>query len=390
MTTDLLARAEAFDEADPLAGWRREFDVVDPELSYLDGNSLGMPPRRTRTRIDELLSIGWAGGLIRGWDSWLDMPMRVGDQLAPLIGAGPGEVVVHDSVTVALYQLVRAALHLQPGREVIAVDPGDFPTDRYVVAGIAAAEGFDVRAGFDDLGDVAVVVRSMVDYRTAEIVDIVAETARATEAGAIVIWDLSHAAGLLPVGLRDAGAQLAVGCTYKFLNGGPGSPAFTYVAHELTERVHNPIQGWFSQLDQFGMGADYTPRPDIGRLLLGTPSVIALTGAQCGIEVTAEAGIDAIRAKSIELGRFAIECCDTLGLRTSTPRDDARRGGHICVHEPNAKQLTQRLMEERGVLADFRQPDVIRLGCSPLTTRFADVARATLAIAELRDRSASP
>jgi kynureninase len=205
-----------------------------------------------------------------------------------------------------------------------------------------------------------------------------------------VIWDLSHAAGLLPVGLRGAGAQLAVGCTYKFLNGGPGSPAFTYVAHELTEQVHNPIQGWFSQLDQFGMGADYTPRPDIGRMLLGTPSIIALTGAQCGIEVTAEAGIEAIRAKSIELGRFAIECCDTLDLRTSTPRDDARRGGHICVHEPNAKQLTQRLVEDRRVLADFRQPDVIRLGCSPLTTRFADVARATLAIAELRDRSASP
>ncbi len=223
---------------------------------------------------------------------------------------------------------------------MIAIDPGDFPTDRYVVEGIAAADGLDGAAGFDELDDVAVVVRSMIDYRTAEIVDIAAETARATEAGALVIWDLSHAAGVHPVGLRAAGAQLAVGCTYKFLNGGPGSPAFSYVARELIDQIDNPIQGWFSQHDQFAMDNAYTPAPDIGRLLLGTPSILALTGAQCGIEVTAEAGIDAIRAKSIELGRFGLECCDALGLRTSTPRDDARRGGHICVHEPDARALT--------------------------------------------------
>ena len=383
--TDLLERAAALDAADPLAVWRDQFEIGDRQLSYLDGNSLGMPPRRTRQRVDELLAQGWATDLIRGWDAWLDMPLRVGDQLAPLIGAEPGEVVVHDSVTVNLYQLVRAALRMQPGRDVIAVDPGDFPTDRYVVAGIAAADGVEVRAGFDDLDDVAVAVRSMVDYRTAEIVDIVTETARATAAGAVVIWDLSHAAGLLPVGLKAAGAQLAVGCTYKFLNGGPGSPAFSYVSSDLIEMVQNPIQGWFSQLDQFAMGDHYEPRPGIGRLLLGTPSIVALQGAQCGIEVTAEAGIEPIRAKSIELGRFGIECCDALALRTSTPRHDHRRGGHICVHEPGAELLTKRLLHERKVLADFRQPDVVRLGCSPLTTRFADVARAAMAIADLRD-----
>jgi kynureninase len=326
----------------------------------------------------------WAEGLIRSWDHWLDMPLRVGDLLAPLIGAGDGEVAVHDSVTVNLYQLVRAALRLRPERSVIAIDPGDFPTDRYVVDGIAAADGLTVRAGFDRLDDVAVVVRSMVDYRSAEIVDIAAETARATAAGALVVWDLSHAAGLHPVGLRAAGAQLAVGCTYKFLNGGPGSPAFSYIARELVDQIANPIQGWFSQTDQFVMGPDYVARPDIGRILLGTPSILALTGAQCGIEVTAEAGIDAIRKKSIALGAFGLECCDALGLRTSTPRDDARRGGHLCVHEPDARHLTQRLVVERGVLADFREPDVVRLGCSPLTTRFSDVLRATEAIAALR------
>jgi kynureninase len=187
------------------------------------------------------------------------------------------------------------------------------------------------------------------------------------------------------VGLHSAGAQLAVGCTYKFLIGGPGSPAFAYVAADLVDRIVNPIRGWFSQHDQFAMDNAYQPRSDIGRLLLGTPSILALTGAQCGIEVTAEAGIDAIRTKSIELGRFGLECCDALGLRTSAPRDDERRGGHLCVHEPEARTLTRRLVDECDVLADFREPDVIRLGCSPLTTRFADVARATVAISSLRE-----
>ena len=380
----LTTRAEQLDAADPLASWRDEFDVPDRELAYLDGNSLGMPPRRTLDRVTAMMRDGWAGELIRGWEHWLELPQRVGDMLAPLIGAGPGEVVVHDSVTVNVYQLVRAALTMNPGRRAIAIDPGDFPTDRYVVEGIAAADGREVRHGFDQLDDVAVVLRSMIDYRTAEIVDIAAETARITAGGALVIWDLSHAAGVHPVGLRAAGAQLAVGCTYKFLNGGPGSPAFAYVARELTDRIDNPIRGWFSQHDQFAMDNSYTPRDDIGRLLLGTPSIIALTAAQCGIEVTAEAGIEAVRTKSIALGRFGLECCDALGLRTSAPRDDARRGGHICVHEPGARELTRRLFEECKVLADYRDPDVIRLGCSPLTTQFADVARATIAIAQLR------
>ncbi len=384
MHHELIERAEALDAADALRDWRDQFHVADPDLAYLDGNSLGMPPLRTLERVSALITGAWGSDLISSWQHWLDLPQRVGDQLAPLIGAGPGEVVVHDSVTVNLYQLVRAALRLRPDRSVIAIDPGDFPTDRYVVDGIADADGLTVRAGFEQLDDVAVVVRSMIDYRSAEIVDIVAETARATEAGALVIWDLSHAAGLHPVGLNDAGAQLAVGCTYKFLNGGPGAPAFAYVASDLIEQIDNPIRGWFSQTDQFAMGAEYAPRPDIGRLLLGTPSVLALTAAQCGIEVTAEAGINAVRAKSIELGRFGLECCDVLGLHTSAPRDDVRRGGHVCIHEPEAQRIVAQIHAEHGVLADFRNPDVVRLGCSPLTTRFTDVARATLAVAALR------
>ena len=381
---ELGARATQLDAADPLAHWRGQFHVPDAEIAYLDGNSLGMPPRRTLDRVQHVLAEEWGRDLILSWERrWLDLPLQVGDLLAPLIGAQPGEVAVHDSTTVNIYQLVRAALRLRPDRKVVAIDPADFPTDRYVVESIAAADGLEVRAGFDDLSDVAVALRSMVDYRTAEITDIGAETARATAAGALVVWDLSHAAGVHPVGLRRAGAQLAVGCTYKFLNGGPGAPAFTYVAAELIDDVDEPFHGWFANTDQFAMGPTFVPRRGIGRVLVGTPTVVGLTAARCGIEVTAEAGIDAIRAQSIELGRFGIECCDALGLVTSAPRDDARRGGHLCVHHPDAAALTRRLADGHGVIADFREPDVIRLGCSPLTTRYTDVARATIAVAAM-------
>lgn len=385
MTTadELTVLAAEHDRHDRLATWRDEFHIADPGLAYLDGNSLGMPPKRTFDRVDRLMREDWAGGLIRSWEHWLDMPQQVGDQLAPLIGARPGEVVVHDSTTVNLYQIIRTAIRLRPDRSVIAIDPGDFPTDRYVVDSIAAADGMTVRAGFEQLDDVAVAVRSMIDYRSAEVTDIAAETGRADEAGALTVWDLSHAAGLHPVGLAAAGAQLAVGCTYKFLNGGPGAPAFTYVASDLIGQVDEPFHGWFAQTDQFAMGPSFAPRGDIGRMRVGTPGMLGLIGAQCGIEVTAEAGIQAIRAKSIELGRFALLCCDVLGLATGTPRDDQRRGGHLCINHPDARLLTARLDAEHQVLADFREPDVIRLGCSPLTTRFSDIARATLAIAEL-------
>lgn len=383
LANELLGAAGDLDRSDPLASWRSEFQIADPELVYLDGNSLGMPPKRTLERVDAVMRGNWAEGLISSWAHWLDLPQRVGDQLAPVLGARDGEVVVHDSTTINLYQLVRTALRLRPDRSVIAVDPGDFPTDRYVVDSIARADGLTVRPGFDELDDVAVVVRSMIDYRSAEITDIAAETARAREAGAMVVWDLSHAAGLHPIGLRDAGAELAVGCTYKFLNGGPGAPAFTYVAGELIERIDEPFHGWFAQTNQFEMGDEFDPRPDIGRILAGTPGILGLVAAQAGIEVSAEAGIDGIRAKSIELGRFALVCADRLGLASSTPRDDDRRGGHVCINHPTAERITKHLAEHDKVLVDFREPDVIRLGLSPLTTRFSDVAVAALAIARL-------
>lgn len=383
MTDDLQRRADELDRDDPLGGWRDQFHIPNPTLAYLDGNSLGMPPRRTLERVDAVMRGDWATDLIRSWEHWVDLPQRVGDRLAPLIGAGAGEVVVHDSTTVNLYQIIRAALRLRPDRSVLCVDPGDFPTDRYVVDAIATSDGLTVRPGFDRLEDVAVVVRSMIDYRSAEIVDLAAETGRARAAGALVVWDLSHAAGLHPVGLGAAGAQLAVGCTYKFLNGGPGAPAFTYVARELIAQIDEPFHGWFARAEQFGMGAGFEPRTDIGRMLAGTPGILGLVAAEAGIEVTAEAGIESIRAKSIELGRFALECCDRLGLVSATPRDDDRRGGHVCVNHPDARSITATLAADHDVLADFREPDVIRLGLSPLTTRFGDVAAAAAAIASL-------
>ena len=374
--------AETLDASDPLRSFRDEFLLTDPEIVYLDGNSLGMPPRAAAARLAELVTGEWGTGLIGSWATWVDMPQRVGDRLAPLIGARPGEVVVHDSTTVNLYQLVHAALALRPERAVIAVGAGEFPTDRYVVDGVAAATGRAVRHGFDELGDVAVAVRSVVDYRSAEVVDVVAETARARDAGALMLWDLSHAAGVLSIDLHAAGAELAVGCTYKFLNGGPGAPAWSYVATALQPALAQPIWGWFGQVEQFAMGPTFTPRPDIGRLLLGTPSILALAAAEEGIALSARAGIDAIAVKAGALTQFGIESCDALGLATSTPRDPLRRGGHLSVLHPDARAIVAALAA-RKVIADFRQPDVVRIGCSPLSTRFTDVWDGLSAIAEL-------
>lgn len=372
--------ALALDAADPLAHFRDRFHIPNPGVVYLDGNSLGMPPKRTIERLREVYEDDWATGLIRSWDHWVDYPQRVGDVLAPLIGAAPGEVVVHDTTTMNVYQLVHAAIALRPDRRAIAISADDFPTDRYVVDGIAAATGHEVRRGFDDLSDVAVAVRSVIDYRTAELLDVAAETERAHAAGALVVWDLSHAVGAIDIDLHACGVQLAIGCSYKFLNGGPGAPAWTYVAKDLQPVIEQPIWGWFATVDQFAMGPTFQPRPDIARVLLGTPSILALAAAEVGIALSAEAGMPAIHAKGGALTGFAIELCDQYGLATPTPRDPARRGNHVAIVHPRAKALVKELAS-RDVLFDFREPDIIRAGCSPLTTRFVDVYDGLAAVA---------
>jgi kynureninase len=393
MTNDASLDPAPLDAADPLAGFRDKFVPTEEGLVYLDGNSLGRPTKASVERVNALAE-AWSKRLIRGWDDgWLDMPLTVGDVLAKgVLGAEPGEVVVADSTTVNLYRLASAALDARSNRRTVVIERSEFPTDRYIVEGLARERSLNVRwlegdpdeglsteeitGGFDD--DTALLILSAVNYRSAAIVDIRAVTDAARVAGALVIWDLSHAGGSIPVNLEASGVDLAVGCTYKYLNGGPGSPAFLYVRRDLQDSLRPPIQGWFAQRGQFDMGPTFDREPGIRGWLVGTPGVIALTSAQAGIEVVAEAGIEAIRAKGMALTDYAIELHDAwlapLGCSIGSPRDVSRRGAHVAIRHPEAKRLTAALIG-RGVIPDFRAPDSIRIGLSPLTTSFADVHR---------------
>ncbi len=379
------ATALTLDANDPLARWRDEFVIPDPELIYLDGNSLGRTPKRAVAALHRVVE-QWAGDLISSWweHDWLNLALTVGDELAPLLGAGPGEVAVHESTTVGIFQQVNVALDLagETGRRrVVAVARDDFPTDRYVVEGIARLRDVEVRHGLDDLDGVDVVLRSLVDYRTAELADLDGETERARRAGAVTVWDLSHAAGVLELGLTSAGVDLAVGCSYKFLNGGPGAPAFVYVSRQIHDRVTQPIWGWFAQNDQFAMEHPFDARPGVGRMLNGTPPVLGLTAAREGIRLSVEAGIEAIAAKARSLTGFGIDLADQYGLENVTPRDPERRGGHVAIRHRDARRLHEALTA-RKVIIDRRDPDILRFGMSPLTTSYVDVFGAFTALAD--------
>ncbi len=392
------------DAADPLARFRERFVIADPELVYLDGNSLGRLPAATADRLNGVVVEEWGGDLIRGWDRWLDEPLRVGDRLAEaVLGAGPGEVVVSDSTSVNFYKAALAALEARPGRRVVVTDRPNFPTDRYVLEGLARSRDLEIAwlepdeiegpqpadleaVLADHPGDVALVTLSHVNYRSAAIADMSAITALAHDAGALTIWDLSHSAGSIVVDLEGAGADLAVGCTYKYLNGGPGAPAWLYVRRSLQGQLRNPIQGWFGQHDQFAMGQGYDPEPGIRSWLVGTPAIIGLAAAEEGISLVAEAGIDRIRAKGIDLTEYAIASFDArlagLGFALGSPRDPARRGAHVAIRHRDARRLTAELIA-RGVIPDFREPDSVRFGLSPLTTRFRDVEAGIGALEQL-------
>ena len=307
------------------------------------------------------------------------------------MGAAPGQVVVSDSTTVNFYKLLIAALDARPGRSTVVGDPRNFPTDRYVVEGVAAARRLavrpiasdpiagptaaDVAAAVD--GDTAVVTLSHVDYRSGALADMAAITSVAHDAGALVIWDLCHSVGSVAVELDACDVDLAVGCTYKYLNGGPGAPAFLYVRRDLQPELMQPIWGWFGQRDQFEMGPSYQPTDGITRFLTGTPSVLALSAVDAAATVIADAGIEAIRAKSVALTSLMIELADThlaeLGFTVGTPRDPAHRGGHVTLRHPDAYRVCRALVEQHQTIPDFRTPDGVRLGLSPLTTRFVDV-----------------
>jgi kynureninase len=383
--------AERLDADDPLAGFRERFVIDDEELIYVDGNSLGRLPQETVRRLAERVD-EWGTRLVRSWSDWIDLPLQVGDQLAPLVGAGSGEVLMADTTTVNLYKLAAAALEARPGRRAIVTDAANFPTDRYVFQGLAARGAAELRLLESDPvdgpsgaevaaacapGDVALVSLQHVAYRSGALADLEAITAAAHEAGALVLWDLGHSAGAVPVGLRSAEADLAVGCTYKYLNGGPGSVAYLYVRSDLQDELSSPIWGWFGQREQFRMREDYEPADGIVRFLAGTPPILDLTAAEVGIGLVAEAGIPALRAKSIALTEVAVQLHDAwlvpLGFELGSPRDPERRGGHVSLRHADSWPICRALVERAKVVPDFRTPDSIRVGLPPLYTRFVDV-----------------
>ena len=384
-------QAVELDAADPLAALRGRFQRSDATPIYLDGNSLGMLPRATAQRLAEVVSQDWGDGLVRSWGSWMELPERAGDLVGrELLGAAPGQVVVSDSTTVNLYKLACAALDARPGRPVLVTDDDNFPTDRYVLNGIARRHGAELRMIHTDPDDgitpadvaaavgpdTALVSLSHVAYRSGALADMAGISAIVRDAGALVLWDLCHSAGSVPVRLDIDGADLAVGCTYKYLNAGPGAPAFLYVRRDLQERLRQPIQGWFSQRDQFAMGPSYDPVPGITRFTTGTPNILGTVAVEEGARLLGEAGIDALRAKGILLTSYLIALADAwlepLGATLASPRDPARRGSHVCLRHPEAWRISQALIRA-GVVGDYRAPGRLRLGPAPITTRFTDV-----------------
>ncbi|MFM9878686.1 MAG: kynureninase [Rhodoglobus sp.] len=385
------------DESDPLARYRDRFLPAPGVVAYLDGNSLGRPLAASVERVDAFLRDEWAGRLIRGWDEgWMDQPLTVGDELARVcLGAASGQVVIGDSTTVLLYKAICAALDARPGRTEIVIDRDNFPTDRYLVEGIAADRGHTVRwIDTDPAGGVtpelvsaavgpntALILFSSVAYRSAFLADVKEITRVVHAAGTLTIWDLSHSVGSVPTPLDDWGVDLAVGCGYKYLNGGPGAPAFVYVRRDLQGTLRQPIQGWLGSRTPFEMGQGYEPADGIRGWISGTPPMVGLQAMRDMIALIDEVGLDAVRAKSIALCEYAVELVDQhLPAATlASPRDDRHRGGHVTIEHPRFGELLPALWAG-GVIPDFRQPNGLRLGLSPLSTSFAEVEAGVLAI----------
>jgi len=391
-TLTSLDRARELDAQDPLAPFRERFLPAEGVIAYLDGNSLGRPLVVTAERMQSFITEAWGARLIRGWDEdWMRWPETTGDLIgATVIGAAPGQSVVADSTTVMLYKLARAAVAARPGRTEIVLDTDNFPTDRYVLEGIASERGLSLRWVETDPAtgihpeqvaeavgpQTALVVLSHVAYRSGFMADVPAITGIAHDAGALVLWDLCHSAGSVPIRLDAWGVDLAVGCTYKYLNGGPGAPAFAYVREGLQSEMQQPIWGWMGRKDVFEMGPGYTPADGIRSMVSGTPPILAMIPVRAGIELIDEAGIEAIRAKSVLLTDFAIEIVDSwpadLGVEVASPRDSAHRGGHVTIRRHDFREVTSALWA-RGVIPDFRAPDGIRIGLAPLSSSFAEL-----------------
>ncbi|WP_324644686.1 kynureninase [Pseudarthrobacter sp. LT1] len=401
----LRQRAEELDRRDVLAHYRDHFIGTDTPLSYLDGNSLGRPLKRTADDVAAFIRDEWGGRLIRGWDEqWLAMPEAIGDQLGrAVLGAAPGQTIIADSTTVVLYKLIRAALAAvqDPDRNELVLDTENFPTDRYLVEGIALEEGLTLRwiepdpAAGVTLEQVrqatgprtAVVLLSQIAYRSGHLADLPGITAAVHDAGALVVWDLCHSAGSVEIDLDGADVDFAAGCTYKYLNGGPGSPAFAYVNARHLPSLNQPIWGWMGRKDAFEMAAGYQPAAGIRGFLSGTPAIFGMIAMQGTLDLIEEAGMAAIRSKSEDLTAFAVEVFDAwlapLGAELATPRNPGERGGHITVDHAEFTKATVEALWDGDVIPDFRSPHGIRVGLSPLSTSFAEVLHGMGAI---RDR----
>jgi kynureninase len=399
---EFVELAAALDERDPLAAFRSEFLLPDGVLAYLDGNSLGRPLKVTRERLANFVDAEWGERLIRAWDeSWLERPTMVGDLIGrAVLGAAPGQTVVGDSTTVMLYKLIRAAVDARPGRDEIIADTENFPTDRFILASVAAETGRTIRwiepdpATGVQVAEVeallrertALVVLSHVAYKSAYIADLPGITAAAHRAGALVLWDLCHSAGVVEVALDASDVDLAVGCSYKFLNGGPGAPAYGYVARRLHGELTQPITGWMGHAEPFAMGPDYVPATGIRRFLSGTPPVLSMIPIEDMLALIEKAGMAAVRQKSVRLTDYAIEVADEvlapLGVVVASPRDADRRAGHVTLEHDAMKSVVEELWR-RGVIPDFRPARGLRVGLSPLSTSFAELATALAHIQQI-------
>ncbi|MBJ2121531.1 aminotransferase class V-fold PLP-dependent enzyme [Arthrobacter sp. MSA 4-2] len=399
----LLQRARELDDKDPLAGYRDLFitDETDGIAAYLDGNSLGRPLAATEQSLADFVRHQWGSRLIRGWDEgWLELPERIGDRLGSIVlGAAPGQCIVADSTSVLLYKLARAAVSARPGRTEIVIDRDNFPTDRFLMEAIARERGLTVRwlevpydggASAEAVAGVvgpstALVVLSHVAYRSAHAADVPGITSVVHDAGALVLWDLSHSVGSVPLELDAWGVDYAAGCSYKYLNGGPGAPAWAYVAARHLDSFDQPIQGWLGSAYPFAMGGSYEPAPGIRRIVSGTPPILGMLALQDMLDVLEKAGIGAVREKSVALTGFAIEAVDALlgpaGVVVASPRAPGERGGHITIDHPAFATMVPGLWEQ-GIIPDYRNPSGIRLGLSPLTTLFEETLVGIRAIAD--------
>jgi kynureninase len=403
LRTDAAYAAE-LDAADELAPLRARFLDADPELIYLDGNSLGRLPHASAELATDLVRRQWGERLIRGWnEGWFEAPERVGAKIARLIGAGEDEVIVADSTSVNLFKLVVAALRDRAGRRRVLSDDLNFPSDLYVLQGAIELLGgqheLEIVRSPDGVhgpvqqilerldGDTALLTLSHTVFKSGYTYDMAALSQAARGAGAMTLWDLSHAAGSVPVDLHGSGADLAVGCCYKYLNGGPGAPAFLYVRRELQERLVNPIAGWMGQRDLFGFGLEYRPATGMRRFLTGTPSVVSLSLIEPGVDLLLEAGMERLRAKSERQVAYLVglweQLLAPLGFTFNSPRDAERRGSHVSLGHPQALGIDLALIREQKVLPDYRAPDNIRLGIAPSYNSYADIQSAAMRMRQI-------